>query len=232
MYDNRVIRQEGEKTFPAYSIKQGKRKGQPDPPAKQQTDHPTKGCFIPSADITPRQSLACIGKTIHDIGKERKQLHQQRINSQNDITLFCTRRSKKCSNRHQTKRTKENIAIHLEEATHSDLIHDLMPANTNIQPLPIKYEPQEYSHPEASILSDQRSRRNPLHLHAEHKDEDQARHDIHDILGDRNKHRETGILHSDKPSLETIHRQYSRSPPNTHPEIGDGILFYLRAGIQ
>ena len=122
LYDNRVIRQEGEKTFPAYSIKQGKRKGQPDPPAKQQTDHPTKGCFIPSADITPRQSLACIGKTIHDIGKERKQLHQQRINSQNDITLFCTRRSKKCSNRHQTKRTKENIAIHLEEATHSDLL--------------------------------------------------------------------------------------------------------------
>lgn len=94
LYDNRVIRQEGEKTFPAYSIKQGKRKGQPNPPAKQQTDHPTKGCFVPSTDITSRQSLARIGKTVHDIGEKRKQLHQQCINSQNDIALSRTRRSK------------------------------------------------------------------------------------------------------------------------------------------
>ena len=56
-------------------------------------------------------------------------------------------------------------------------------------------------------------------FYAEHKDKDQARHDIHDILGDRNKHRETGILHSDKPTRKAIQPQHSRGAPNTNIEI-------------
>ena len=84
----------------------------------------------------------------------------------------------------------------------------------------------------AFYLLDTSPEGHPFHLHAQDEHKTEATDNIDDIDRDSDIHGKTGILHSDKPSLETIHRQYSRSPPNTHPEIGDGILFYLRAGIQ
>ena len=52
---------------------------------------------ITSPDIPPGQRFSSIGKTIHNIGKKGKKLHQQSIHCENSIALTCTGRSEKSS---------------------------------------------------------------------------------------------------------------------------------------
>ena len=63
------------------------------------------------------QSLASVGKAIHEIGKEEIELHHHGVHGKNDSSLTGSCRGKEEVHRHQTECTEEDVSIDMEELT-------------------------------------------------------------------------------------------------------------------
>ena len=94
------------------------------------------------------------------------------------------------------------------------------------QPAIMKTEKQT-RHEETPPLGDDRTESHALHRHLAHEDQQQRSDDIHHILRQRNHHRNTGVLHTDKPSRKPIQTQYGRSTPDADIAVSAGKLHHI-----
>ena len=82
------------------------------------------------------QSLSSIGEAIHEIGKEQVELHHHCVDGKDHGPTTGTCRGEKEVYRHQTERTQEDVAVHVEEPSHrladECSFHHQMAAQTTI----------------------------------------------------------------------------------------------------
>ena len=65
--------------------------------------------------IFSTQGLSCIGKSVHHVGEECEECHQQSVHRQQHVALPCTRRREEQVHSHQADRPQEQIEIGMEE---------------------------------------------------------------------------------------------------------------------
>ena len=64
------------------------------------------------------QSLTCESETVEKIREEDIELHQECVDSQDEITLSCPSRQEEEIDSNKTYRAQENVGIHFEEIQH------------------------------------------------------------------------------------------------------------------
>jgi hypothetical protein len=112
--------------------------------------------FVSRSDVFAGQRFSCIGKSIHDIREECKQLHEQGVDSQNYISVGGSGRSKEHGNGNQTQGSEEDVPVYLKQAFHGVASKKFLPANVFPQ-RPIVMQPEQVRHEKSCILSYQRT---------------------------------------------------------------------------
>ena len=112
------------------------------------------------------------------------------------------------------------------------MIDNTFPIQMRSQLAQIITSKENQAYCQAYILSYQRSDGSTLYLHTKENHQNQTHHNIHYILKNRHKHRDTGVLHTDIPSREAIQTQHRRSSPNTDVEIGLRQIGNLGCGMN
>ena len=79
---------------------------------------------------------------------------------------------------------------------------------------------QPDSHQHTGILRYHGAQGDALNLHAEAIDQRQTGQNVHHILHDTHKHRDTGVLHTDEPARQAIESQHGGSAPDDDVKIG------------
>ena len=94
---------------------------------------------------------------------------------------------------------------------------------------PAIVKPIEHAcHQESPPLGDDRAERHALYRHPANKDEYQGGNDVHHILRQRHHHRDTGVLHTDKPACESIESEHGRRSPDTDIAVSAGQFHDIR----
>ena len=69
-------------------------------------------------------------------------------------------------------------------------------------------------------MCDDCSQRHTLNLHPQAEHKRQTGGNVHHVLHDGDKHRNTSVLHPDKPAVQTVDAHHGRCPPDADIEIG------------
>lgn len=113
--DGGIVGKQPQKSLAAYGIEQGERYGESDTSAEQVAYRlPEFGC-VPGADVLACQCLTCVCKTVHDVGEQGEELHQQGIDSQDDIAVGRSPRGEEHRDGHQSQGAQEDVTVHLKE---------------------------------------------------------------------------------------------------------------------
>ena len=114
--DFSLVGEQAQKTLPARSIEQREGHSHAQPPDKEAAYRAAEGGHVARAVEASAERLAGIGKAVHHVGEEGEELHEQRVDGQDDVALTRSRGSEKHRRGHEAKRTQEDVAVHLEEA--------------------------------------------------------------------------------------------------------------------
>lgn len=131
--------------------------------------------------------------------------------------------------RHKVRRKISRLTA--KKTLHSRELQAIAQSNAGTQPT-IFFQPKPDGDEQSGPFGHDGPQSHSLDPHSQPEHKTKTAQDVDDVNGNRNVHRETGVLHADKPAFECIHRQNGRSPPYAHPEVSGRILPDLLAGIQ
>ena len=186
---------------------------------------------VPGADIAPDQRFGRECEAVHHVRKEREELHQQRIDRKHHIahTRRCGR--KESIDYDDTGRAQENIAVDAEKPQHRPHIETRTKVDISDETAVID-QPQRRSGSQAAVLRHDRTPCDARDPPVQAVDEPEPERDVQQVDDDRNVHRETRILHADKPTLEREERQRSGRGPQPHIEILGRLAHRLRSTVH
>ncbi len=173
-----------------------------------------KGRHILGSIILTRQSLSSVGKTIHKIGEDGKECHQQGVDSQHDGTFPGTCRRKEEVYCYEAYRTEENVLVQGKESLQGFRSKEVLAIIILVEAAVINAVEQT-SHQESPPLGDDRTKRHAFHRHIASENQGERGDDVDHILSQRHHHRNACVLHTDVPACESIESEHGRRSPNT-----------------
>ena len=117
-HHGRLICKQREKGVAAYTINQGEAYCHTGSPPKQAAHRGAKSLMIARSVKLAAQSLACIGKAVHNVREQHIELHEQSVNRQHYLTLPRTGRSEKQHYGNHAQRAQKYVAVYLEDMRH------------------------------------------------------------------------------------------------------------------
>ena len=115
IHHTRLIGEQAEETATAQRIDRREQHHHQPSPTEQMPDDGLQRLGRSASVIFSTQGLSCIGKSVHHVGEECEECHQQSVHRQQHVALPCTRRRKEQVYRHQANRPKKQIEIGMEE---------------------------------------------------------------------------------------------------------------------
>ena len=204
-----------------------------------------------------RQGFAGIGKAIHEVREQIKQLQKQSIGRQHEVSLTRSRNGEKRSHRYQTQGTQKDVAIDRKELPLKNLAEtEPRHAETMSRPaftisdmerfisdivlskshkihgiLGIVPPPDPHGERQAGILRHHSAQSHASHLHATDKDEEKTQHNVQNVLHKRHSHGYPRVLQTNIPPVESVKHQHCRRTPYTYIIIGTRLSFHSFSSV-
>ena len=115
IHHTRLIGEQAEETATTQRIDRREQHHHQPSPTEQMPDDSLQRLGRSASVIFSTQGLSCISKSVHHVGEECEECHQQSVHRQQHVALPCTRRRKEQVYRHQANRPQEQIEIGMEE---------------------------------------------------------------------------------------------------------------------
>lgn len=167
------------------------------------------------------KGFTCKSKAIHEVGVEGEELHEQSVDSQLRVTLFCSSRDEEEMYGYEAESAEEDVLVHIEERENRLSVPDgfcrdkILLETGDVVPFQ-----QIKSREKSSPLSYNCAESHTFDFHSQSKHETKTGDDVRDVLTDGYCHRSLRVLHSDVPSVEGEESERSRSSEDTYIKIG------------
>lgn len=171
------------------------------------------------------KGFAAIGKTVHEIGKEKEILHQQGVGSQDGVTKTRTKGGEAGGDGNQKEGAKEDVAIHAKEKKKGLATTEQLPdaaaqvSPTLSQEIAVAATKEEDGEKQPCTLRAKRAKGDAADAAAKTEDENKTEQHVQQVLKNGKHHRTARILHAKEPTTEAIDRQDGGRTPDKNGEI-------------
>ena len=214
-----VVGEERQECVAPEGVDGGVGRGEDGTPHEQAAHRGVKARAVASAGILAAESLAGIGKAVHDVREEREELHEQGVDGKHNGALRRSCRHEEQVHGNEKQGAEEDVAVDVEEPHES-----LAPRDS-----PERQRPEQAAVLEAGIggsnqqsapLGYERARGHAVNLHPQPIDQGETRHDVHNVLHDAHRHGYARVLQADEPPREGVEAEHGGSAPHADLKIG------------